>query len=284
MHHLRLLPLLTASLLAVLPVVHAAELGETVVKSHIGQQLVADIELLPDEGGAVRASIAHDDVFRGANIARSPVIDTLTMSVMRRDGKQFLHITSIKPVDAGYLHLYLDVLENGKRKIRPATLWLQPEPPAPARAAAVPAAPAPAAAASPPPASASAPAHVPAPASTPTAAKPLAARPKPSHPDVACQAMDYQNAQLAAQIVDLEEKVKALQYAVDMQGTSVPAPAVARPAPARKTSARPAAKPKGGSLWPAFAGAGIVALGGSGWWAWRRRRSATVAQPPAAET
>jgi Tfp pilus assembly protein FimV len=287
MHHSRLLPLLTAAFVVVTPAADAAELGEPVVKSHIGQQLVADIELLPDEGGTVRASIAHDDVFRGANIARSPVIDTLTMSVMRRDGKQFLHITSIKPVEAGYLHLYLDLHENGKRKIRPATLWLQPEPPVPApapvRVAAVPAASIPAPA--PAPAAAAAPGPAPARTSEPVAAAKPAVRQKPSQPDVACQALDYKNAQLTAQIVDLEEKVKALQYAVDMQGTSVPAPAVKSPAPARKAAARPAAKTKS-ALWPAFAGIGVVALGGGGWWAWRlrRRRSAAVATPPLAET
>ena len=261
MHHSRLITLLSATALCLShPALHAAELGEPVVKSHVGQQLVADIELLPDEGGVVRASIAHDDVYRGANIARSPVIDTLNMSVMRRDGRQYLHITSLEAVDAAYLHLFLDLVENGKRKIRPATLWLQPELAAPVRA--IPAA---------------VPAAMPAPAPAPVASRPLAvrpaSRPQPQpQPDLACQALDYKNAQLSAQIVDLEEKVKALQYAVDMQGTRVPEPpkAVARPAPA--VAVRPAAKQQKAALWPVFAGGGVLALGGAGWWFLRSRR------------
>ncbi|MFD2366174.1 FimV family protein [Pseudoduganella sp. GCM10020061] len=253
MHHSRLLPILTALALSAPCTLNAAELGEPVVKSHVGQQLVADIELLPDEGGAVRAYIAHDDVYRGANIARSPVIDTLHMSVMRRDGRQFLHITSIKPVEAAYLHLFLDLAENGKLSIRPATLWLQPVPPAPVRVAAP------------------APAPVPAPQAQrkpePVPAKAPPPRPRP--PDLACQALDYTNAQLSAQIVDLEEKVKALQYAIDMQGTRP----VARPVQPRKpAAARPAREEAGGTpVWAALAGGGMLALGGGGWW-WRRSR------------
>ncbi|HYE39698.1 MAG TPA: hypothetical protein VEB23_07190 [Ramlibacter sp.] len=272
MHHYRLLTILTAAALcAAPPTPHAAELGEPVVKSHIGQQLVADIELLPDEGGVVRAMIAHDDVYRGANIARSPVVDTLNLSVMRRDGRQYLHITSLKPVEAGYLHLYLELAENGKRKIRPATLWLQPEPAVPVRAAAI--AQLPAAAVVPAVASAAAPEPV---VSKPRQAVARQGPPQPQ-PDVACQALDYKNAQLSAQIVDLEEKVKALQYAVDMQGTRVPEARQAAARPAAAAAVRSAAAPKQTAWWPAFAGAGVLALGGGGWWArrrWRLRSSA----------
>lgn len=265
---------LTALALAVPLSAAAAELGQPVVKSHIGQPLVADIELLPDEGGLVRATLANEEVYQVANIVRPPVLGSLHMSVMRRDGRQFLHITSIRPVEKEYLHLFLDLIENGKRSIRPATLWLTPEPPqlaSPRPAPSQPARPAPpsVAAAAPKPAVAklAAPKHLPA----------------PDRPDTACMALDYQNAQLSAQIVDLEEKVKALQLAVDLQAT----PAPKKPAPVKATRPVKRAEP-GASGWILYgsAGAGVLALFGAGGWFGRRwyirRKAGAVAQPPAA--
>lgn len=229
----------------------AAELGQPVVKSHIGQPLVADIELLPDEAGLVRATLANEEVYLTANIVRPPVLGSLHMSVMRRDGRQFLHITSIRPVEKEYLHLFLDLIENGKRSIRPATLWLTPEPPPAVRA--VRPAPAPVVAAAPK-------LVVP----KPVPAKPV---PAPSQPDKACLAMDYQNAQLSAQIVDLEEKVKALQLAIDMQTT----PAPKKPAPLKAATPAKRAEPES-SGWMMYgsAGAGVLALFGAGGWFGRR--------------
>ncbi|HEU4852009.1 MAG TPA: hypothetical protein VFT37_07625 [Telluria sp.] len=253
MHQFSLPKTLTAAVLCAAQLAaHAAELGDPVVKSHIGQPLVADIELLAEEGGAVRATIAHDDVYRGANIARSPVIDTLHMSVMRRDGRQFLHITSIKPVEAGYLHLFLELNENGKRDIRPATLWLTPEPPAPPRRSVAP---------------------VPAPATEPAPSPAPAARPRAARaPDLACQALDYKNAQLAAQIVDLEEKVKALQATIDLQVMPDRPGVVAAPVAKPAVPKNPKAAKGGVPGWIAYAGVGLVVVLGGGGLLRRRRR------------
>ena len=258
---------LTALALAVPLAVAASELGQPVVKSHIGQPLVADIELLPDEGGLVRATLANDEVYQVANIVRPPVLASLHMSVMRRDGRQFLHITSVKPVEKEYVHLFLDLIENGKRSIRPATLWLTPEPPAPVRSAP---APAPVAAAAP----------------KPVVPKPVQqkALPVPAQADTACLALDYKNAQLSAQIVDLEEKVKALQLAIDMQTT----PAPKRPAPIKLARPAKGAGPESpGWILYGGAGTGVLALFGAGGWfgrRWYMRRKAgagKAAQPEA---
>lgn len=255
---------LTALALALPLAALAAELGQPVVKSHIGQPLVADIELLPDEAGLVRATLANEEVYQVANIARPPVLGSLNMSVMRRDGRQFLHITSIKPVEKEYLHLFLDLIENGKRSIRPATLWLTPEPPQPVRPV-----PAPVVAAAPKPV-------------VPKRAQPKAL-PVPAQPDTACLAMDYQNAQLSAQIVDLEEKVKALQLAIDLQAT----PAPKRQPPARVAKpAKPAQPESPGWILYGGAGAGVLALFGAGGWfgrRWYRRRKAGTATAAPAE-
>lgn len=128
----------------------AAELGEPRVSSFIGQPLVADIELtmLEDAGTPVQVRLAHPDVYRGANIGMPPVLSTLTFSVMRREGRQFLHVTSLKPVEPAHLHLYLELADGAQRSVRLATLWLSPDPqPAPPPAPVVPVVPVVAAAA-----------------------------------------------------------------------------------------------------------------------------------------
>lgn len=147
---------------AVLASAGAAELGDARVASHIGQQLVADVELtmIDDPSAPVQVRLASPEVYRGAGIAVPPALSGLTLSVMRRDGRQFLHATTLRPVDADHLHLYVELVDKGQRAVRLVTLWLTPDPnPAP------------------PPA----PALVPAPVVLPpTAARPMAAAPAPA--------------------------------------------------------------------------------------------------------
>jgi hypothetical protein len=118
-------------------------LGDVRVSSHIGQPLVADIELalVDDPAAAVGVRLASPEVYNGAGIAMPPALASLNLSVMRRDGRQFLHITSLRAIDSEHLHLYLELADKGQRTVRLATLWLTPDPnPAPAAVpAAVPA-------------------------------------------------------------------------------------------------------------------------------------------------
>lgn len=203
---------------AALGQVHAAELGDARVSSHIGQQLVADIELamIDDPAAQVAVRVASPEVYRGAGIALPPVLPSLNLTVMRRDGRQFLHVTSLRPVDADHLHLYLELTDKGQRAVRLATLWLTPDPnpapPAPlaspvpvtlpasaapvpvlasasapgARAPAVAAAPASASASANSNANAAAAAHGTAPLASPaSASRPAPARPLAAHPAAA---------------------------------------------------------------------------------------------------
>ena len=120
-----------------LSIAHAAELGEARVSSHIGQQLVADIELaqVDDPAAQVSVRLASPEVYNGAGIALPSVLASLNLSVMRREGRQFIHVTSLRPVDAEHLHLYLELGDKGQRTVRLVTLWLTPDPnPAPALA------------------------------------------------------------------------------------------------------------------------------------------------------
>ncbi|MDM5180761.1 hypothetical protein PO883_26615 [Massilia sp. DJPM01] len=302
MHHSGILRLvrsgitlfLALALGGALACVHAAELGEVQVRSYSGQPLVADIELtsLGESGASVQVRLADPDVWRGANVRMHPVLSNLTLSVMRRDGRQFLHITSVKPVEGDYVHLFLTLGEGGKREVRAATLWLSPDPqPAP-----------------PPPVSAPAPLPAPAPApapartvrtvrAEPAVIAPAAPRPVrvlqlPSAPASCpqpfsdeqiklCAALDHKNGVLTAKIVELEEKVKLLQLATDNKGAapsshseaaSTPAPVLSRAALAKKNAA--AAK-KGEELpWMLIGGAAgaLIVIGLAVWFLLRRRK------------
>ena len=152
------LPVLAATLCAS---VRAAELGEIKVNSHIGQQLSADIELVDltaTDLADIQARIANPDVFKGANVAMPPALGGLYISIAKRDNKRFLHLTTLQPVNADALHLFLELNSGGRKIIRAASLWMTPEPPGQraASVAAMPAAePLPAAAPAPAPAAVS---------------------------------------------------------------------------------------------------------------------------------
>lgn len=113
---------------------HAAELGDARVNSFIGQHLSADIELtaLDDPAGQVQVRVASLDVYRGANLDMPPVLASINLSVMKREGRQFLHVTSTRPVDADHLHLYLELTDGNRKGVRLATLWFAPDPSPPA--------------------------------------------------------------------------------------------------------------------------------------------------------
>ncbi|MCU6498746.1 hypothetical protein LPN04_13170 [Rugamonas sp. A1-17] len=113
----------------------AAELGDIAVRSYIGQPLAADIELVqlaPDEVSALQVRLAPQDVYRGASISMNPALGSLHMTVVRRDGRQFLHLTTTRAIDAEYVHLFLELSAAGRQDVRAATVWLQADPnPAP---------------------------------------------------------------------------------------------------------------------------------------------------------
>jgi hypothetical protein len=249
--------ILSSLVLAALVPAFAAELGDPRVSSHIGQPLVADVELtmLDDAATPVQVRVASPEVYHGAGIAVPPVLSSLNLSVMRRDGRQFLHVTSLRPVDAEHVHLYLELVDKGQRTVRLATLWLTPDPnPAPPPVRAVAPTPAPVA-------DAALLAQVErartaraAPVPRPEAAKPVPPPPKPvvkrpkpvpvatpeTHPPAcarpagevqACAALGVKNDELRARLGQVEDRMKKLQV-------SLVAPAAAHEA------VKPEAKPE----------------------------------------
>jgi len=135
--HLCIRALLAAALLA--SAAGAAELGDIVPRSYIGQPLAADIELLaltPEEVAGLQVRLAAPDVYRGANVTMHPALGSVRMAVVTRDQKQFLHVTTTRAIDADYVHLYVALGTAGRQEVRLATVWLQPDPtPAPVVAA-----------------------------------------------------------------------------------------------------------------------------------------------------
>ncbi len=265
---------------------HAAELGEPQVRTFRGQPLVADIELtaLADPDQPVSVRLAHADVYRGASIAMHPILSNLNMSVMRRDGRQFLHITSTRPVESEHVTVFLDLGEGGRRQVRSAILFLAPDPTPPAPAVA-PAARAPAVGSPDRELEAAvARAAMLAREQQQPRLRPQGAAPAPaSCPQLSaeqaksCAAIDYQNGLLSAQIVELEEKVKLLQAAVEGKK---PAPVAVAAPPAAKPAAPPPAKPAApkkpaGTNWLLIGGlavAGLALLGGLVFFLLRRRK------------
>ena len=284
----------------------AAELGEPVVRSHRGQPLVADIELtgLADAAATVVVRLANADVYRGANIGMHPILSNLTMSIMRRDGRQFLHITSIRQVDSENLHLFLDLTEGSRRNVRTVTLWLTPDPtptptppPAPAPISAPVAVLAPAALA--------VPVRAPAPVAVAPPERARAARvisvpssgmtcPQARFSEEqikSCAAMDDKNGVLSAQIVELEEKVRQLQLAFGDKAGARPAvadtkPALAPPPPKPAPKAAPKQAPEeGGFPWLLMAAILLVlALIGGALWFMLSRRKGKTAETAAADS
>jgi len=117
----------------VLPPVMAAELGEMAVLSHVGQPLLAEIELTaltPEEAGGVAVRLASPDVYRGGGIGMDPALQTLMISPLERGGRQYVRVTTRQAIQAGHVHLYLLLGNGGGAVVRLGTLWLTPAPPA----------------------------------------------------------------------------------------------------------------------------------------------------------
>ncbi|MDB5804930.1 MAG: hypothetical protein JWN73_2252 [Betaproteobacteria bacterium] len=296
-HLTRLARLSSAILLfGLLTCARAVELGDSLMRSHIGQPLMADIELtgIADETVSVQAALASPDVYSGANIGMHPALSGLNITIVRREGRRYLHIASARAVETEHVTIFFALTENGRQSVRSTTLWLTPDPhpappPAPKPLSPPPAlkpvpAPAPAIASAPVPAAAVARASAvpaPAPVIRPVPAAPAAACiPKFTAAQIGtCAALDARNAALAAQIVQLEEKVGVLTIA--MRGTTeraAPPRALAKPlAMAPKTAAVPAKKQAGATPWLfiGIASAAVLGLVGVlGYIIWRKRKKA----------
>lgn len=240
----------------------AVELGDTLVRSHIGQPLLADIELtgMANDAASVQAGLASPDVYRGASTAMHPALSSLNITIIRRDGRRFLHIASPKAVESELMNIFFELTENGRRSVRQTTLWFTPDPnPAPPPAPVAAPVPLPVAM---PTAPVKPPVKAPTPAPAAEAPRTPLLRPAPAAcvqqftaaQIGTCAAIDAKNAALSAQIVDLEEKVRVLTVAMKAGAApaAVAAPVV-KPAPVKleplKPMGAPSEKPVGKTPW-----------------------------------
>ncbi|PIF09508.1 hypothetical protein [Janthinobacterium sp. 13] len=207
-----------AASLALSPVM-AAELGDMAVLSHVGQPLLAEIELTalaPEEASGVAVRLASPDVYRGGGIGMDPALQTLTISPLERGGRHYVRVTTRQAIQAGHVHLYLLLGSGNGAVVRLGTLWLTPAPPAavaPVSAPARPAVPAPA------------PAPVPQPLPLPRA---VSAAPLPDAAALAARAR-------------AEGLVRPARVFVPPPAAPAPAAAALRPAPLRRATAPVAA-------------------------------------------
>ncbi|MDN2673598.1 hypothetical protein OX459_19540 [Janthinobacterium sp. SUN026] len=203
-----------------LPPVMAAELGDMAVLSHVGQPLLAEIELTalaPEEANGVAVRLASPDVYRGGGIGMDPALQTLTISPLERGGRHYVRVTTRQAIQAGHVHLYLLLGSGNGAVVRLGTLWLTPAPPAaavaPVSAPARPAVPAPA------------PVPVPQPLPLPRAAS---AAPSPDAAALAARAR-------------AEGLVRPARVFVPPPAAPAPAAAALRPSPLRRATAPVAA-------------------------------------------
>jgi hypothetical protein len=231
----------------------AVELGEVIMRSHLGQPLSADVELtgLAADNAPVQVGLADAEVYRGANIAVHPALSAASITTFRRDGRRYLHIGSMVVTKSDHVPIFFTLTENGQTFVRQVTLWLTPDPnPAPPPAPEPVAAPAPALVpplpkAAPAPVAVAAPVKfIPPPSSVahavtlPQASKSAAcaSSKRVTVDDAACVALDAKNVALNAHLVELEDKVKqlsaALRTAPPAASAAAPIPAAAAPRPA----------------------------------------------------
>src|SRR5688572_22117303 len=128
---------------------HAAGLGRLTVQSALGEPLRAEVEITSLQAGetdSLNARLGSPDAFRAAGIEYSPTLVSIRVALDRRDGKPYLRLTSVRPIDDPFLDIIIELQWATGRLVREYTFLLDPpqyrEKPA---AAAAPPAPAPSA-------------------------------------------------------------------------------------------------------------------------------------------
>ncbi len=120
---------LIAATLAALPLgANAAGLGRISVLSALGQPLRAEIELTAtaDELASMTAGVAPASAFKEANIAFSPVLGNVNMTVARRGKRAVVQLTSAQAVNDPFLDVLVELNWASGRLLREYTFLLDP--------------------------------------------------------------------------------------------------------------------------------------------------------------
>ena len=109
---------------------HAVGLGSLKVQSALGQPLAAEIEvsaLDAEEFTRVMARIASPEEYQAARLTYVPLLRQLRISGERRpDGRSFLNITSVSPINEPTLELLVDFNWRGGRLMQRYSVLLDP--------------------------------------------------------------------------------------------------------------------------------------------------------------
>lgn len=109
---------------------HAVGLGSFKVLSSLGQPLAAEIEVTAlgaEEFSQVLARIASPEEYQAARLTYSSLLRQLRISGERRtDGRTFLNITSVAPINEPTLELLVDFNWRGGRLLQRYSVLLDP--------------------------------------------------------------------------------------------------------------------------------------------------------------
>lgn len=109
---------------------HALALGRIVVQSALGEPLRAEIdvpEITAEEAASLRVGVAPVDAFRAAGMDYNAALADLQVSLQRRaDGRQFLRVTSPRPVSEPFMDMILEANWASGRIVRDYTLLFDP--------------------------------------------------------------------------------------------------------------------------------------------------------------
>lgn len=108
----------------------ALALGRIVVQSALGEPLRAEIdvpEITAEEAASLRVGVAPVDAFRAAGMDINPALGELQVSLQRRpDGRQYLRLTSPRPVSEPFMDMILEANWASGRIVRDYTLLFDP--------------------------------------------------------------------------------------------------------------------------------------------------------------
>jgi pilus assembly protein FimV len=108
----------------------ALTLGRLKVLTPLGQPLLAEIDvpdLSQEEANTLRIGVATPDAFRTAGLEFNPLVSNLGITGKRRtDGRAYLEIKSVQPINEPFLDLVLELSWATGRMMRDYTLLLDP--------------------------------------------------------------------------------------------------------------------------------------------------------------
>jgi len=108
----------------------AQELGDIEVNSHLNQSLNARISVTPAQAGELdtaRIGLASDADFERAGIKPRPVLDAIKFKFVKdTDGKQFIELSTQKPIKEPLLDFIVEVTLPDSRLMREYSVFLDP--------------------------------------------------------------------------------------------------------------------------------------------------------------